>query len=95
MFELYLKGKVENVVKSKDFLDKETGELKKGKVKLQFIHLDEIRGLQMVDVSVPSEFEEKAKELKGKEVTIPVEAFARNSKIYYRAKELWFLFVFC
>jgi len=88
MVELYLKGKVENVVRGKDFINKETGEVKKGSVKLQFIHLDEVRGLQTVDVTVPSEFEEKAKELKGKEVSLPVEAFARNSKIYYRVKEL-------
>ena len=88
MVELYLKGKVENVVRGKDFINKETGEVRKGSVKLQFIHLDEVRGLQTIDVSVPSEFEEKAKELKGKEVNLPVEAFARNSKIYYRVKEL-------
>ncbi len=88
MFELYLKGKVENVVKGKDFVNKETGEVKPGALKLQFIHLDEVRGLQTIDVTVPVEFEEKAKELKGKEVTLPVELFARNSKIYYRVRGL-------
>ena len=88
MVELYLKGKVENVVKGKDFTNKETGEVKKGSVKLQFIYLDDVRGLQTLDVTVPEEFEEKAKELKGKEVDFPVEVFARNSKIYYRVKRL-------
>ncbi len=88
MVELYLKGKVENVVKGKDFTNKETGEVKPGALKLQFIHLDEVRGLQTVDVTVPREFEDKAKELKGKEVSLPIEVFARNSKIYYRVKEL-------
>ena len=88
MVELYLKGKVENVVKGKDFTNKETGEVRPGALKLQFIHLDDVRGLQTLDVTVPKEFEEKAKDLKGKEINVPVELFARNSKIYYRVKEL-------
>ena len=88
MVELYLKGKVENVVKGKDFTNKETGEVRKGSLKLQFIHLDDVRGLQTIDVTVPEELEEKAKDLKGKEISFPVEVFARNSKIYYRVKEL-------
>jgi len=88
MFELYLKGKVENVVRGKDFVNKETGEVKKGSVKLQFIRLDDIRGLQTIDVSVPEEFASKAFELKNEEINLPVEAFARNSKIYYRVKNL-------
>ncbi len=88
MVELYIKGKVENVVKGKDFTNKETGEVRKGSVKMQFIALDDVRGLYTLDVSVPEEFEAKAFELKGKEVTIPVDVFARNSNIYLRAKEL-------
>jgi hypothetical protein len=88
MVELYLKGRVENVVKGKDFTNKETGEVRKGLVKLQFIQLDDVRGLQTIDVTVPEEYESKAFELKGKEVNIPVDVFARNSKIYYRVKEL-------
>ena len=88
MVELYLKGKAENVVKGKDFINKETGEVRKGSIKLQFIHLDDVRGLQTVDVSVPEELASKAFELKGKEINVPVEVFARNSNIYYRVKEL-------
>ena len=88
MVELYLKGKVENVVKGKDFTNKDTGEVRRGNVKLQFIHLDDVRGLQTIDVSVPEEFEDKAFELKGKEINVPVGVFASNSKIYYRAKAL-------
>jgi len=88
MVELYLKGKVENVVRGKDFVNRETGEVKKGSVKLQFIRLDDVRGLQTIDVSVPEEFASKAFEMKNKEVNLPVEAFARNSKIYYRVKAL-------
>jgi hypothetical protein len=88
MIELYLKGKVENVVKSKDFKNKETGEVKKGTVKLQFLHLDDVKGLQTVDVTVPEEFESKAFEFKGKEVSLLVDIFASNSKIFYKAKSL-------
>ena len=88
MVELYLKGKVENVVKGKDFINKDTGDVKKGSVKLQFIHLDDVKGLQTIDVSVPEELEGKAFELKGQEVTISVQVFARNSKVYYRVKGL-------
>jgi len=88
MVELYLKGKVENVVKGRDFTNKDTGEVKKGSVKLQFITIDELKGLQTIDVSVPDEFATKAYELKGKEVNLPVVVFARNSRIYYRVKEL-------
>ena len=88
MVELYLKGKVENVVKARDYVAKDTGEVKKGSLKLQFIYLDDVKGLQTIDVSVPQEFENKAQELKGREVNIPVDVFARGSKIYYRAKKL-------
>jgi len=88
MTELYLKGKVENVVKGQDFHNKETGEVRKGMVKLQFLSLDPVRGLQTLDVTVPDEFSDKAFQLKGKEVELPVEVFARNSKIYYRVKGL-------
>ena len=88
MVELYLKGKVENILKGKDFINKETGDVKKGSVKLQFIHLDDVRGLKTIDVTVPEEFEEKVKDFKGKEVNFPVQVFARDSKIYYRVKEL-------
>jgi hypothetical protein len=88
MTELYLKGKVENVVKGQDFHNKETGEVRKGMVKLQFLSLDPVRGLQTLDVTVPDEFADRAFQLKGKEVELPVEVFARNSKIYYRVKEL-------
>jgi len=88
MVELYLKGKVENILKGKDFINKDTGDVKKGSVKLQFIHLDDVRGLKTIDVIVPEEFEEKVKDFKGKEVNLPVQVFARDSKIYYRVKEL-------
>jgi len=88
MYTLYLKGRVENVVKGKDYTNKETGEVRKGTVKLQFLGVDDVRGLMTVDVSVPEEFESKAMQLKGEEVDIPVSVFARNSKIYYRALEL-------
>ena len=89
MVELYLKGKVENVIKGKDFTNKETGEVKKGSIRLQFIAIDEVGGLQTIDVNVPEEYGDKAFDLKGKEVNLPVDIFASSSKVYYRAKSLW------
>jgi len=88
MMELYIKGKVENVVRGKNFVNKDTGEVRKGALRLQFIHLDDVRGLQTIDVFVPDKYESKAYELLGKEVSIPVNVFARNSKVFYRVKEL-------
>jgi hypothetical protein len=88
MVELYLKGKVENMVKGQDFKNKETGEVKKGVLKLQFLILDKMRGLQTLDLSVPEEFENKAISLKGKEVELPVSLYAKNSNIYYKLKEI-------
>ncbi len=88
MVELYLKGRVENVLRGRDYKNNETGEVRRGAVKLQFLAMDEVRGLSTVDVSVPEELEPIAYDLKGKEVSLKVEAFARNSKIYYRLLEL-------
>ena len=88
MFSIILKGKVENVVKGKDFKNKETGEVRPGVIKLQFLAINEVKGIQTIDVSVPQEFESKAFELNQKEVELPVELFAKNSQIYYRVKSL-------
>ncbi len=88
MVELYLKGRVENVLRGRDYKNNETGEVRRGAVKLQFLAMDEVRGLSTVDVSVPEELESLAFDLKGKEVSLKVDAFARNSKIYYRLLEI-------
>jgi len=88
MFSIILKGRVENVIKGKDFKNKETGEVRPGVVKLQFLARDDMKGIYTIDVSVPEEFESKAFELNQKDVEIPVELFAKNSQIYYRVKSL-------
>ena len=88
MVQLYLKGRVENVVKGRDFVNKESGEVRKGSLKLQFIAMDSVRGLKTIDVTVPEEYEHKAMALKGQDVDIPVDVFAKGSKLYYRVVEL-------
>lgn len=82
--ELLLKVKIENLFKAKDFQNKKSGELTKGKWKIQtFDNIETDQGTQMklIDISIPEETYQRIKDKKGEEVTIPVGTYVSNNKV--------------
>ena len=82
--ELLLKLKVENLFKAKDFTDKKSGELTKGKWKIQtFDNIETEQGTQMklIDISIPEETYQKIKDKKGQEVTLSVGTYVSNNRV--------------
>ena len=84
--ELVLKGKLENVFKAKDFINK-SGELEsKGKWQLQFMEkVEGDDGFQIVmhKVSVPDDSVSLYGGSIGKDIEVPVKAFSSNNKVLY------------
>jgi len=84
--ELVLKGKLENVFKAKDFINK-NGELEsKGKWQLQFMErIEGDDGFQIVmhKVSVPNDKAILYKDSIGDMIEVPVKAFSSNNKVLY------------
>ena len=84
--ELVLKGRLENVFKAKDFINK-NGEIEsKGKWQLQFMEkVDGDDGFQIVvhKVSVPDDKIGLYKDSVGSYVEVPVKAFLSNNKVLY------------
>lgn len=84
--ELSLKLKIENLYKSKDFEDKKSGEITKGKWKIQtFDMIETAEGQQMklTNISISDEFYEKVKDMEGKEIVIPVGTYINNNQVGY------------
>lgn len=84
--ELVLKGKLENVFKAKDFINK-NGELEsRGKWQLQFVErVEGDDGFQIVvhKVSVPDDRVSLYKDNVGSDIEVPVKAFSSNNKVLY------------
>lgn len=84
--ELVLKGKLENVFKAKDFINK-NGELEsRGKWQLQFMEkVEGDDGFQIVvhKVSVPDDRVSLYKDNVGSDIEVPVKAFSSNNKVLY------------
>lgn len=84
--ELVLKGKLENVFKAKDFINK-NGELEsRGKWQLQFMEkVEGDDGFQIVihKVSVPDDRVSLYKDNIGSDIEVPVKAFSSNNKVLY------------
>ena len=83
---LKAKVKVENLYKSKDFKDKESGEVVAGKWKIQtFEKFETAEGMQMklIDISIPEEVANKIKDKIGQEVEIPVGYFAKGGRVFF------------
>lgn len=84
--ELVLKGKLENVFKAKDFINK-NGELEsRGKWQLQFVErVEGDDGFQIVvhKVSVPDDRVSLYKDNIGSDIEVPVKAFSSNNKVLY------------
>ncbi len=88
--ELLLKLKVENIFKAKDFSDKKSGELTKGKWKIQtFDNIETDQGTQMklVDISIPENIYQKIKDKKGQEITIVVGTYVVNNRVGFYGLE--------
>lgn len=84
--ELVLKGKLENVFKAKDFINKNGVLESKGKWQLQFMQkVEGDDGFQIVmhKVSVPDDKVVFYRESIGDVVEVTVKAFSSNSKVLY------------
>ena len=82
--ELIAKVKIENLYKSKDFVDKKTGETSPGKWKIQtFDKIESEQGEQMklIDISIPESLVDKVRDKVGQEVSIPVATFVSNNRV--------------
>lgn len=81
---LQVVGKLHNIFKAKDFENTKTGEVQKGKYKLQFMYQRELGdSLQTVieDISIPDELYPKYKDHIGKEVTLNVGSMSKGNKV--------------
>ena len=84
--ELLAKLKVDNIYKSKDFVDKSSGETTPGKWKIQtFQKVESEQGEQMklIDISIPDELAKSLEKKVGETVTIPVATFINNNRVGY------------
>lgn len=82
--ELVAKVKVENLFKAKDFQDKKSGEVTKGKWKIQTfdkVETSEGEQLKLVDISITDKYAESIKDKIGQIVSLPVGTFVNNGKV--------------
>ncbi len=88
--ELLLKVKIENLFKAKDFTDKKSGELTKGKWKIQtFDNIETDQGTQMklIDISIPESIYQRVKDKKNQEVTLSVGTYISNNRVGFYGLE--------
>ena len=85
--ELYLKGRLENVFRTKDFIDKTTGQIAtKGKYQLQFMEeIEGAEGVQLVihKVSIPDSLAMTYLDKRGQEVEIKVKPLVNGGKVSF------------
>jgi len=78
--------KLDNLYKSSDFTDKKSGEVTKGKWKIQtFNKIDSEDGeqIKLIDISVPDSSVDELKTKVGEEVTIPISTYVANGRVGY------------
>ena len=88
--QLLAKVKIENIYKSKDYADKETGAVTPGKWKIQtFEEIKSEEGIQMklIDISIPDSLAKELQTKKGQEVTIPVGVYSTGKKVGFYGLE--------
>lgn len=81
---LQLVGKLNNVFKSKDFENSKTGEVQKGKYKLEFMYQKDLGGSHqnvIEYVSIPDSLYPAYKDKIGKDVTLDIGIMAKNNKV--------------
>jgi len=84
--ELVLKGKLENVFKAKDFINKNGETESKGKWQLQFMEkVEGDEGFQMVihKVSIPDKKVAEYRDRIGDNVEVSVKSFSYKGKVIY------------
>jgi len=87
--ELFVKGELHSIFKTKPFTDKVSGEVRPGKHQLQFLSekdLGDGLGVQLIldKISIPDSLYPKYSEMKGREVTVKVGVMVSKGKpIYY------------
>ena len=89
--ELLAKLKIDNLYKAKDFTDKDSGVVTKGKWKIQTFDMSEmVEGEQMrlLDVSIPDGTAHLLKDKMGTVVTIPVGTYVSNGRVGYYGLDL-------
>lgn len=89
--ELYLKGRLQNVFRTKDFKDKTTGLISaKGKYQLQFMEeLEGAEGVQLVihKVSIPDIVANNYLDKVGQDVEIKVKSIVNGGKVTFYGVE--------
>lgn len=84
--KLTLEMIITNIYKAKDFTDKKTGEVTKGKWKIQTMDkIDTEDGQQMkiYDISFPIEKLQQYKNMIGKSINLPVSTYVANGRVGY------------
>jgi hypothetical protein len=88
--ELLAKMKVDNIYKSKDYLDKQSGETTPGKWKIQTfdkVETEEGEQMKLLDISIPESLAKSLKSKVGETVTIPVAPYISNGRVGYYGLE--------
>ena len=85
--ELLLRGRLENVFRTKDYKDKNTGLIAtRGKYQLQFMeHIEGAEGIQLVihKISCPDSLAMDYMKRKGEEVEIKVKPIVNGNKVSF------------
>ena len=84
--KLFIKGTLFNVFLNKDFINKDTGEVKEGKTILQFMS-NKNGKMIFVDVSAPKDAFQKYLTKKNQVVEVPVKLSVFNNKIFFNLDE--------
>lgn len=89
--DLYLKGNLQNVFRTKDYMDKNTGLIAtKGKYQLQFFEeIEGAEGVQLVihKVSVPDSLAKEYVAKRGQDVEIKVRPLVNGGKVIFYGVE--------
>ena len=86
--DLYVKGTLFNIFRSKDYTNESNGETRAGKWKLQFLaerDMGDGQGVQQVltDISIPDELYPKFKDAKGKAVEVKVGSMVSKGRVVF------------
>lgn len=82
--ELVLSLKLENIFKSKDFTDKKSGEVTRGKWKIQtFDSIETEHGTQMklLDISISEKQHQDLKDKVGQDISLFVGTYVSNGRV--------------
>ena len=86
--EIVVRGKLNNIFKRPDFVNKDTGETKPGKFQLEFVTQKELTkgaGYQTVveHISIPDDVYPSYKDKIGKDIEVSVNAIASKGKVIF------------